>query len=42
MIPRDEVDKLMKKTVQEDMFKIVGILPNNNNNVFKNIYNSNL
>ena len=42
MIPRDDIDKLMKKRVQSDMFKIVGILPNNNNNVFLEIYKSSL
>ena len=43
MIPRDEQDKIMKKRVQEDMFRIVGILPNNNpTNVFFNIFESNL
>lgn len=43
MIPRDDIDKLMKKRVQEDMFKIVGILPNNSNeNIFSEIYNNKL
>ena len=43
MIPRDEQDKIMKKRVQEDMFRIVGILPNNKDtNVFFNIFESNL
>ena len=41
MIPRDERDKKMKKRVQEDMFKIVGILPaDNTNNVFFEIFKS--
>lgn len=42
MIPRDENDKLMKKKVQEDMFKIVGILPNTTNNIFFETYKSRL
>lgn len=41
MIPRDDKDKNMKKRVQEDMFKIAGILPSDNtNNVFFEIYKS--
>ncbi len=43
MIPRDEEDKLMKKRVQEDMFKIVGIIPNyTTNNVFFEIFSKKL
>tara|TARA_A100001015_G_C15029600_1_gene732462 strand:- start:1632 stop:2774 length:1143 start_codon:yes stop_codon:yes gene_type:complete len=42
MIPRDDIDKTMKKQVQNDMFKLVGILPNNNSNVFHEIYKSSL
>jgi hypothetical protein len=42
MIPRDENDKLMKKKVQQDMFKIVGILPNIDTNVFYETYKTNL
>ena len=39
MIPRDEQDKLMKKRVQEDMFKTVGIIQQDNKeNVFFEIY----
>ena len=34
MSPRDNIDENMKKNVQIDMFKIVGILPNNKNNSF--------
>ena len=37
MIPRDETDKSMKQKVQEDMFRTIGILPNNQNNVFMEI-----
>jgi len=40
MIPRDEIDKKMKYTVQEDMFKTVGLLPQNKNNVFFEVYKS--
>ena len=42
MIPRDEHDKIMKKKVQEDMFKIVGILPNDGNNMFYETYKTKL
>ena len=35
-------DKLMKKKVQQDMFKIVGILPNIDTNVFYETYKTNL
>jgi len=42
MIPRDEYDKLMKKKVQEDMFRIVGILPKTDNNVFYETYTTSL
>lgn len=42
MIPRDENDKLMKKKVQQDMFKIVGILPNIDTNVFYETYKTKL
>ena len=38
MSPRDDKDELMKNRVQTDMFKTVGILPNDNNNSFKLIY----
>lgn len=38
MTPRDDLDKLMKKNVQNDMFKTVGILKNNENNSFYMIY----
>lgn len=34
MSPRDDVDEIMKGNVQRDMFKIVGILPDDNNNSF--------
>ena len=41
MSPRDNKDELMKNKVQSDMFKIVGILPNDGNeNSFKLIYRS--
>ena len=41
MIPRDDVDKSMKKRVQEDMFRTVGLLPNNKKqNVFFEVYSS--
>jgi hypothetical protein len=47
MVPRDDKDKFMKKKVQEDMFKTVGILPelpseNKQNNVFYEIYRTKL
>ena len=38
MTARDDIDKLMKNTVQQDMFKTVGILKNDNNNSFYLIY----
>ena len=38
MTPRDEEDEFMKNTVQNDMFKTVGILKNNENNSFYMIY----
>jgi hypothetical protein len=39
MSPRDNIDKNMKDIVQSDMFKIVGIIPNNNEeNSYKLIY----
>jgi len=38
MTPRDDIDKLMKNNVQNDMFKTVGILKNNENNSFYMIY----
>jgi len=38
MTPRDDLDKLMKNNVQNDMFKTVGILKNNENNSFYMIY----
>ena len=41
MIPRDDMDKSMKKRVQEDMFRTVGLLPNNKKqNVFFEVYSS--
>ena len=41
MIPRDDIDKEMKTTVQEDMFKTVGLLPKDNKeNVFTEIYHT--
>ncbi len=40
MIPRDEIDKNMKYNVQEDMFKTVGLIPQNKNNVFFEVYKS--
>ena len=42
MIPRDDIDKSMKKNVQEDMFKIVGILPESDINSFYEIHKSKL
>lgn len=42
MIPRDKIDELMKNNVQTDMFKIVGLIPNDKNNSFNLIYKSNL
>jgi len=44
MIPRDDIDKSMKKKVQEDMFKIVGLIPNTykENNSFFEVYRSTL
>ena len=47
MVPRDEKDKFMKKKVQEDMFKTVGLIPeseieNKKNNVFYEIYRTKL
>jgi Holliday junction resolvase RusA-like endonuclease len=39
MTARDDIDKIMKNTVQQDMLKTVGILKNdNNNNSFYLIY----
>jgi hypothetical protein len=44
MTPRDNIDEKMKNDVQSDMFKIVGVIPNNknenniNHNSFKLIY----
>jgi len=38
MTARDDIDKLMKNTVQQDMLKTVGILNNDNNNSFYLIY----
>ena len=40
MTPRDNLDEIMKNKVQTDMFKIVNIIPNDNDNSFKLIYNS--
>jgi hypothetical protein len=40
MTARDDIDKLMKNTVQQDMLKTVGILNNDNNNSFYLIYKS--
>ena len=44
MIPRDEIDKKMKTTVQEDMFRIVGILPPkiDDKNIFYETYKTKL
>jgi hypothetical protein len=42
MTPRDNIDELMKNSIQTDMFKIVGILPNNNENSFNLIYKSSI
>ncbi len=42
MTPRDNLDELMKNKVQTDMFKTVGIIPNNNDNSFNLIYKSSL
>lgn len=38
MSPRDKIDENMKNNVQTDMFKIVGILPDNGINSFRQIY----
>jgi hypothetical protein len=38
MSPRDDIDRLMKNTVQTDMLKTVGILKNDENNSFYLIY----
>ena len=38
MTARDDIDKIMKNTVQQDMLKTVGILKNDNNNSFYLIY----
>jgi hypothetical protein len=40
MTPRDNIDEIMKNKVQTDMFKTVGIIPNDKDNSFKLIYNS--
>lgn len=40
MTPRDDIDRLMKNTVQQDMLKTVGILNNDNNNSFYLIFKS--
>ena len=41
MIPRDDEDKGMKKRVQEDMFRTIGVLPyNKGKNVFFEVYAS--
>ena len=42
MIPRDKDDSLMKHTVQQDMFKTIGLVPQRNNNVFSEVYRSKL
>jgi hypothetical protein len=42
MSPRDPIDEKMKNMVQSDMFKIVGILPENGENSFKQIYKKNI
>lgn len=42
MTPRDDIDEQMKNNVQTDMFKTVGIIPNNNENSFHLIYKSSL
>ena len=38
MTARDEIDKNMKSNVQNDMFKIIGVLPDNDKNSFYLIY----
>jgi hypothetical protein len=40
MSARDEIDEIMKNEVQTDMFKTVGILPNNDTNSFYLLYNN--
>jgi len=40
MSPRDDIDENMKNIVQTDMLKIVGILPENGKNNFREIYKS--
>ena len=47
MSPRDDIDEKMKYKVQQDMFNIVGILPDNKNSIgntnsFKLIFRSNM
>lgn len=42
MIPRDSIDESMKSNVQTDMFRMVGLLPNDKNNSFHLVYKSNL
>ena len=42
MSPRDTIDEEMKNTVQTDMFKKVGIIPNNEDNSFYLIYTNGL
>ena len=43
MSPRDEEDQFMKKTVQTDMFKIIGVISHDDeNNSFYLIYKKNL
>ena len=38
MIPRDDIDKVLKTKVQSHMFSKVGIFPPINNNIFYLIY----
>lgn len=38
MIPRDDVDKVLKTKVQSHMFSIIGLLPEIQNNTFRLIY----
>ena len=42
MSPRDKLDENMKNIVQTDMFKTVGIIPDNNDNSFFLIYKNNI
>ncbi len=40
MIPRDDLDEIMKNTIQTDLFQVINILPNNKQNSFKLLYKS--